>query len=72
MTQDDIVSMAMLARIKVRGYYDESGSTPQELERFAELVAAAEREAIAEMVSNCNQRATPKGIAAAIRVRGQV
>ena len=32
---------------------------------------AAEREAIAEMVSNCDPRATPKGIAAAIRARGQ-
>ena len=49
MTRDDINRMAMLARIKVRGYYDESGSTPQELERFAELVAAAERETCAKV-----------------------
>jgi len=30
-----------------------------------------EREAIAEMVSNCSLRATPEGIAAAIRTRVQ-
>jgi len=51
MTQDDIVSMAMLARIKVRGYYDEAGSTPQELERFAEVVAEATREHSAKALS---------------------
>lgn len=32
---------------------------------------AAEREAIADAVSKCDARATPKGIAAAIRARGQ-
>jgi len=41
----------------------------EQLELFAKLVAAAEREAIAEMVSNCSLRATPQGIAAAIRTR---
>lgn len=84
MTQDDIVSMAMLARIKVRGYYDESGSTPQELERFANLVAAAEREACAKLCfqmwntwtdfENKSNLRTPdsEDCAAAIRARGQV
>jgi len=43
---------------------------PENIEKFAELVAKAEREAIAEMVSNCSLRATPQGIAAAIRTRG--
>lgn len=78
MTQDNIVSIAMLARIKVRGYYDESGSTPQELERFAELVAAAEREACAKVCDEydvaedvCSSD-TAESIAAAIRARGQV
>ena len=52
MTRDDINRIAMLASIKVRGYYDESGSTPQELERFANLVAAAEREACAVIAHN--------------------
>lgn len=71
MTQDDIVSMAMLARIKVRGYYDESGSTPQELERFAELVAAAEREACAKIAEEPWQGHF-REVAAQIRARGQV
>jgi hypothetical protein len=39
--------------------------------RLCEMAAAAEREQIAEMVSNCDPRANPKGIAAAIRARGQ-
>ena len=78
MTQDDIVSMAMLARIKVRGHYDESGSTPQELERFAELVAAAEREACAkvcdaaQLFGNSDERWSAKCCSEAIRARGQV
>ena len=38
-----------------------------ELERFAHLVRAQAREEVANMVSSCDPRATPKGIAAAIR-----
>ena len=47
MTREDIVRMAREARISIRGHYDETGSTPQELERFAEFVAATERTACA-------------------------
>lgn len=36
-----------------------------------EASRAAEREAIAEDVSQCDPRANPKGIAAAIRARGK-
>ena len=43
--------------------------TQEELERFAALVAAAEREACAEMVEDMDVQ-HPKYIAAAIRARG--
>ena len=33
-----IIEMAKEAGLTIRGHYDESGSTPQELERFAALV----------------------------------
>ena len=49
MTRDEIISMAREADLSIRGHYDETGSTPSELERFAALVAAAEREACAEV-----------------------
>ena len=40
----------------------------EELTRFAALVRAQALEEVADMVSACDPRATPKGIAAAIRV----
>jgi hypothetical protein len=49
-----IQKLAEQANITIRGHYDETGSTPLELEKFAALVAAAEREAcagIAELVA---------------------
>jgi hypothetical protein len=50
MTQDDIIRMAQEAGVSIRGHYDETGSTPQELERFANLVAAAERNKVAQWI----------------------
>ena len=47
MNREDIIRMAQEVRISIRAHYDETGSTPQELERFAALVAAAEREKVA-------------------------
>ena len=44
MNREDIIRMAREADILVRNYYDEPGATLQELERFAELIAAEERE----------------------------
>ena len=41
MTRDDIIRMAREAGLTLRGHYDEPGSTPQELERFARLVYEA-------------------------------
>ena len=49
MNRDDIIRMAREAGLTLRGHYDEPGSTPQELERFAALVAAAEREECAQI-----------------------
>ena len=44
MTRDDIIELAIEAGVSIRGHYDETGSTPAELQRFAELVAAAEHD----------------------------
>ena len=49
MNRDDVIRMAIISRIAVRGYNDESGCTPEELVRFAALVAASEREACAKV-----------------------
>ena len=43
------IDMAREANVSIRGHYDETGSTPQELERFAALVRADEREACAKV-----------------------
>jgi len=47
--RDDIIHMAREAEVPIRGHYDEQGLTPQELERFAALVSAKEREACAKV-----------------------
>ena len=49
MTRDDIIKLAAEAGVSIRGHYDETGSTPAELQRFADLVAAAEREKCAKV-----------------------
>jgi hypothetical protein len=76
MTRDDIIRMAEAASIL--GKYDDLAGaewrqdTIQELERFAALVAAAEREACADI---CDQHASVEGIAQrcadAIRARSK-
>ena len=76
MTSDDIIRMAEAASIL--GKYDDLAGaewrqdTIQELERFAALVAAAEREACADI---CDQHASVEGIAQrcadAIRARSK-
>lgn len=43
-----IIEMAREAKVSIRGHYDEMGSTPQELERFADLIRADEREVCAK------------------------
>ena len=79
---DEIIRMAREAEISVREYYDETGSTPQELERFYELAyaagAKAEREACAKVCDLLHwcwrigeDNSGPKECAAAIRARGE-
>jgi hypothetical protein len=67
MTRDDIIRMAREA-----GFSEVAIRTPQDLECFAALVAAAERDACADI---CDQHASIEGIAqrcaAAIRARGE-
>jgi hypothetical protein len=79
MTQEDIIRMAREAGLTpIYGACDEPGvrcayeDWDEELERFAALVAAAEREACADI---CDQHASVEGIAqrcaAEIRARNQ-
>ena len=67
MTRDDIIRMAREAM------YLNGDNVPSwhELERFADLVAAAEREACAKVCDKFNFGQAPKMIQDAIRARGQ-
>jgi hypothetical protein len=64
MNRDDVIRMMCEAGMPRTKY-------APAFHRLIEIAATAEREGIAEMVSNCDPRATPKGIAAAIRARGK-
>ena len=66
MTRDDIIRMAREAGIMpiVLNHW------PFELERFAQLVAEAEREACAKVAEESNDFGSSYGIAQAIRARG--
>ena len=89
MTRDDIIRLAQEAGITyqlvVSGWGQHWIDIPVQLERFAALVAAAEREAIAQMIEDApplvefsqNDKGgcmvcgfTPKLASAAIRARG--
>tara|TARA_R110000868_G_scaffold407212_1_gene688435 strand:+ start:268 stop:501 length:234 start_codon:yes stop_codon:yes gene_type:complete len=77
MTRDDIISMAREAGFESNslGMTYTSGSLLDLLERFSELVAAAEREACAKVCEPQEQHDDPLTawkIAGAIRARGQV
>lgn len=80
MTQDEIVKMAREAGINVeQGFLLRFAGVEDDLERFAALVAAAEREACAavcERIATDNYgelsgRTIPEACARAIRARGQ-
>ena len=66
MNRDDIIRMA-------RNEYDIYAFTAESLAEFATLVAAAEREACAKVAESYEPRCDvcPKGVAAAIRARGE-
>jgi hypothetical protein len=70
----DTIDMAREAGVSIRGHYDETGSTPQELKAFEALVRADEREACAKVcdeVDKESQSQWPKRLATMIRSRGQ-
>jgi hypothetical protein len=77
MNRDDIIRMAHEAGfsdIVKKGVWITDGFWDEELERFAELVAAAEREACARVCEdgvNAERYPTMTEIAAAIRARGE-
>ena len=70
MTQDEIISMAHEAEIYVVRPDEFQNLCIKDLERFAKLVAAHEREACAKIVEE-PWMGHPKEIARAIRARGQ-
>lgn len=68
MTKDDILTMASESYCWRINLYSERTASLARLERFAELVAAAEREACAVIAFNAK---TYLEAAAAIRARGK-
>ena len=70
MNRDDIIRMAREAGI---GWLERAEGISEFLERFAHLVAAAEREACAKVAESYEPRcdSCPSGVANAIRARGQ-
>lgn len=69
MTREDIIAMAREAEIEPNSYQGWLGI--DELERFADLVAAAEREACAKVCEHDFGNGA-LNLADAIRARGQV
>ncbi len=66
MTRDDIIRLAREAGIVDWSLHGRLESKEEALERFAALVAAAEREACADIASTCCE-----GCADDIRARGE-
>ena len=77
MTKDEIIRMAREADPGFEGRQDADGTMGdsivglEAIERFAALVAAAEREACAKRCESAGPGAGPIYCAAAIRARGQ-
>jgi hypothetical protein len=71
MTRDDIIRMAQEAGLAI-AYAECDEDDWQELERFAALAAAAEREACAKIAESYEPRCDtcPSGVSTAIRARG--
>jgi hypothetical protein len=72
MTNDDIIRMARKAGLcDSSGEDDDSVNIARQLQRFAAIAAAAEREECAKMVEDWDSdSADPRDIATAIRARG--
>lgn len=70
MNRDDIIRLARKAGLQLNVYAEAYPVIAGQLERFAELVAAAEREACAKMFDGDVWAYDYREIAAAIRARG--
>jgi hypothetical protein len=72
MTRDDIIRLAQEAGIVDWSLHGRLESKEEALERFAALVAAAEREACAKLAEAYEPRCDtcPSGVSTAIRARG--
>jgi hypothetical protein len=68
MTRDEIIKMAKQAHTHHINWDDDY---IEGLERFAALVAAAEREACAKVCREADKSTHPADLAAAIRARGE-
>ena len=72
MNRDDIIRMAREAGLALYPGWVTDGEGLENLERFAALVAAAEREVCADIAENWRCNGMPRyGVAEAIRARGQ-
>ena len=76
MTQDEIIDMAMEAEFVSRGKLSEEESelfvcTDKDIVRFANLVAAKEREACAQIADKHTKASFMGAVGAAIRARGE-
>jgi len=71
MTRDEIVQIAWDVGLLMRSH--QSQDEPTKLERFAERIAAAEREACAKIAESYEPRCDtcPSGVTNAIRARGE-
>ena len=73
--QDEIIEMARQAGFldaDDKGVWITDGYWTKELERFAKLIAAKEREACADIAENWNSNGFPRvGVAEQIRARGE-
>ena len=71
MTKDDVIRMAREAGAAFpSGGIWHRFDSPEELERFANLVAAAEREEIAKLADSMNTFGHPPDVGERIRARG--
>ena len=71
MTRDEIIEMAREAGLPLAWISEEGVLRWSELERFAALVAAAEREACAKLCNEADKSTHPADLADAIRARGE-
>jgi hypothetical protein len=70
MTRDEVIRIAWEVGIFMQSH--RSQDEPTKLERFAALVAAAEREACARVAEDFERFGDTRDVAAAIRARGEV